>query len=144
MGRGFSNHSVNIILEKKRNKFELLKACGCNVSFNFQNEELLIEYPNGEIINIFEDTSKIRFEYKSDEKREEYKTFYKKIFPMEGIRKTSHENKDGSTNERKEPRCEPSDFIKNAYLRNKLMEHAWMEYKDFFQKLSEDIIINFQ
>jgi len=138
-GRGYSIHTIISPYEIKRNKYELLKAYGLDVTFDFNNDELLVAKPNGDIINIFSNTGAVRFEYKNEIISEKWKKLYSRLFPNEGKRVSTYTKKDGTINKKSEKRHDPSDFLKNAYLRQKLIEYGDISYQEFMQEMAKDI-----
>lgn len=140
--RNYDPHAVNVPKEKKENKVALLQAKGYDVSFDFIKDELLVAKPNGDIINIYNDTSRVYFEYTSDEAREKWRQFYRRLFPDEGKRSSSYTKKDGTKTTKKEGRYEPSDFLKNGYLRRKLEVYG-KPYDEFMQDLAKDVRVLF-
>jgi len=128
--RNFDIHAVNTKKEIKKNKFELLKACGLEATFDYAKDELYVVNPKTQdVINIYDDTSSIRFSYKTPELKEKWKLKYKKIFE-------THSKRLG------EERGEPSDFLIKPNLRKKIEAYGWSFY-EFIAEMSKDINVGF-
>lgn len=126
-GRAFKFDAVNTIKQRKENKAAFLRACGYDATYDLMKDELLVVLPNKEIVNIFNDTSALSFTYKNDEAKEKWTKFYKKLFPGENKRAGVERGTVG-------------DFLKNAYLKNKLKVYdSLYTYKQFINDLAKDV-----
>ena len=65
------------------------------------------------------------------------------MFPGEGERISTYTKKDGTKTIRAEKRYEPSDFIKNGYLKQKIIENTLWTYNEFMQEMAKDVRVLF-
>lgn len=127
--RKYSSYVNNTFTSIRRQKYDLLKACGIPCTFNLGLSSFNVTDPEtGITYNIFDDTGVVQFRFKSPEIAQKYQDLYKKIYP-------SHKDRVGT------PRQNPTEFLTKRSLSSDLP--ISMSYRDFMQQLAADVDVLF-